>query len=1148
MPPRLIRQALAALAVAWLAFPGNAHAGCSPYIGAATLNEFYHDNQSPLNAKNYFVEAKLLDSALDSSTYGAWSLLICSKYGPDNSYDNKTKTYTLSRCITGSSAIATAYADTSLDSDLLLANALGDQSWLVLNQSLFPAGYVDNTDGSAHGMEVFLLDENDDIIDYTQVAGYSVHAGDLNATSCNYLYDNTYPGNNTFHMQRLPDGTGCWPEDPPLTGDNTVSGTPISCIGATPPTGGSTEPTEATPNTESPTTGSYPYLAINDVTVLPGGIATFTVSIAGVIEVTSSGGDLLYTYDSSTHSFTSDIIFEYWTLDGSATTADGDYLGVSASSRSITAGSSSVSIAVNTNSSGGVGEYFNAIIGQSSADTSGAFVIDSTGTATFIAPSFDHYSISHSTQGVTCEAEAVTITAHDAGHNAVAPAAFTRIVLSTTPTADGWSLKTGNNPGSFNDLGGGSAEYILDGSEHTVEFWLRRSSPTTSPHLDIDVSDGSYSDPDGDPGEDPALAFVDSALRFYAGGVAESIARQIGGKSSHLAPGDQQLSLRAVQTNTDTGACEARLSGTQTVQLAYECIEPATCASSSALTLSALDSDGATVLGSYALSDNPAAAVSTYQDLSLKFDATGTAYFRIAYQDSGRLRLHARQALPSASPDPAATLSGASNVFAVVPFALDIDFYLASDGDADNYDMLADDWADDGLLNNSTGSQIATAADADGSKFTTAGSDFSLQYSAVLWQAGDDLDNDGLPDAGARLTDNAIAAAFGSESTSQTLDLGYSLVEPAGGDLGTLTSTVITVGGGASSFSAGQAAATLNWSEVGIIDINASLSDYLGSGADVNGLAANTGRFVPAAFDVAIAPGALANTHTGGATDFTYIGESFGYASDPQLTIRALNSQGAALTNYTGALVKLSSDEISLSYPSTDATTLGTNASPIGVTPSIGTRSLIDNGDGSLSLTLSGDSFVFDMSYAEIAPFNSDLPLTLNGINESTDSVSYSGPTNFTPLANYNRRGRARLSAAFGEDSPGATAHPIFLTEYFDGSAYIANADDVSSSIDDSLISCSSSSALACNGALDGSDDDLSITPATLRHGEAFTITNDTGEKGTVTLSLDLSALGHLQYDWDGDGSLDSAYTTPLSFGLYRGDGRFLYWREVEAP
>ncbi|NNE62643.1 MAG: hypothetical protein HKN34_01045, partial [Gammaproteobacteria bacterium] len=100
-------------------------------------------------------------------------------------------------------------------------------------------------------------------------------------------------------------------------------------------------------------------------------------------------------------------------------------------------------------------------------------------------PALDHYAISHAGTGVTCEAESVSIIAHDSLHNAVAPSSSTTIALSTTVANDGWALKTGS--GIFTPPN----QYTFDGNETAVEFWLTK---LTAAIIDIDVSDGTATD------------------------------------------------------------------------------------------------------------------------------------------------------------------------------------------------------------------------------------------------------------------------------------------------------------------------------------------------------------------------------------------------------------------------------------------------------------------------------------------------------------------------------------------------------------------------------------------------------------------------------------------------------------------------------
>ena len=153
------------------------------------------------------------------------------------------------------------------------------------------------------------------------------------------------------------------------------------------------------------------------------------------------------------------------------------------------------------------------------------------------APAVDHYSITHSGLGVTCEVELVTITAHDSADVAIAPSSSTTITLLTSIANDGWSLRTGN--GTFTP----PDQYTFDGTETSVEFWLSKTTSTLAPHIDIDISDGTATDLDDGGVEDASLEFRDLGLRFYANGVQNNIATQIAGKTSSQAPNNQVLPL-----------------------------------------------------------------------------------------------------------------------------------------------------------------------------------------------------------------------------------------------------------------------------------------------------------------------------------------------------------------------------------------------------------------------------------------------------------------------------------------------------------------------------------------------------------------------------------------------------------------------------
>ena len=129
-----------------------------------------------------------------------------------------------------------------------------------------------------------------------------------------------------------------------------------------------------------------------------------------------------------------------------------------------------------------------------------------------------------------------------------------------------------------------SSPVTISAGSSSATFYLSQSTPLSS--IDIDVTDGTATDPDDGGSDDPPIDFVDTAFRFYANGSnvdSTPIGTQIAGKSSATAPDSQTLTLRAVQTNSDTGACTTALTGTQAVNIAYECDDPSNCSGSDLL-------------------------------------------------------------------------------------------------------------------------------------------------------------------------------------------------------------------------------------------------------------------------------------------------------------------------------------------------------------------------------------------------------------------------------------------------------------------------------------------------------------------------------------------------------------------------------------
>lgn len=426
-----------------------------------------------------------------------------------------------------------------------------------------------------------------------------------------------------------------------------------------------------------------------------------------------------------------------------------------------------------------------------------------------------------------------------------------------------------------------------------------------------------------------------------------------------------------------------------------------------------------------------------------------------------------------------------------------------------------------------------------------------MTITSVLWQAADDTDNDGNPDTGANLTNNSPTLNFGQESASNNLTINSALDAsmPGGSAAGTFTSTGVTAGSGATDFSAGVAPSTLNWNEVGIIDITANLANYLGSGDTVPGTAANVGRFVPANFTVAVSNnGSFTNTHTGGTTPFTYLGQSFGYTANPTFTITAVNSGGGTTSNYTDAFNYLGLGEITLNYPTTDGTTNGTDSNPLAVTSTEGTHTLTDNADGTISLILgdtAADGFAYSRTFGMVAPFAPDLDIDLAAINETNDGATYGGTATVTPTANLQRFGRAILTDVYGATK--STLAMPFSTEFYNGAAdqWRPNTDDIATAITVNGGVNLDCSLVGFTCSIDGSAADLQATGAGITPGGTITLTPTVSITGEVPINL--TTPNWLTFDWNNDGDLtdpEDFASASATFGIFRGDDRFYYWRE----
>ena len=340
-----------------------------------------------------------------------------------------------------------------------------------------------------------------------------------------------------------------------------------------------------------------------------------------------------------------------------------------------------------------------------------------------------------------------------------------------------------------------------------------------------------------------SCATIFSSAGFIIAAAANGAATTLPTQTAGTASGT--FYLRAVKTSTTTKACEAALSGANSVNWALQCNNPSTCSTGTGSSLMALNGGSPT-----SLPGNPNAGVTGSTAVAMTFDANGNAPFSFTFGDVGSIRLWASKIVN------AAPLSGSSNAFVSRPAGLLIS-------------ALAQTAAPQ-LIN-------PAAASASDAVFVKAGESFSASVTATT-------------------STGAAAPNFGKESPAEAVLLTPLLALPAGGQVGTLANASITGG------SFGNGVATVNnlaWDEVGILKLMASIADgdYLGSGPLTGAASGNIGRFVPDHLAITAGTPVAACSNA-----FSYFGQD-GFSTP--FTLRAENSANTVTRNYIGSFARL---------------------------------------------------------------------------------------------------------------------------------------------------------------------------------------------------------------------------------------------------
>lgn len=698
----------------------------------------------------------------------------------------------------------------------------------------------------------------------------------------------------------------------------------------------------------------------------------------------------------------------------------------------------------------------------------------------------DHFEINHDGQGLTCEAEQITIKAcADASCSTLYTDEIV-VKLSINATVD-------------------QTVTITDGSASTNFVYTTAETATLSLDQTYECKDGASTSCN--------VVFADTGFRFFSNTEGIVIPTQLSGKPSNIGFNASNLIIQAIKKSPDTGACQAAFIDATAIDMAATCVEPIACAGSK-VAISYLDTttDIPTL-------DN--GSLLTYSPVALNFgdNPVSSAGFVFNYPDAGKVQLHARYNIPDKDGNPSGNyMLGSSNPFVVRPFGFKLDF--SQDGNGANA------FAENALL----------APDASKSVFKKAGEAFTLTATAMQWLSNQDDDGNGVPDDFTILNNsNLVAGNFADE----TLIVTANLLAPSGGN-----NPALEPPNPINSFANSLVSNNYKYHEVGIIELSANLNgDYLLSGDNIQGRITNVGRFIPNHFEL-----------TDSAVDDAC--NNFTYMDEPKLKftylVTAKNSQGDTTVNYipdsepsknfVHSVVTLvaenNNDGIDLSARLIDfqgawATGIYSNEKETVLDEDLGKFTRGSDVDGP-----------YDNLFLGIKLTDNDgsllLDLDMNAVIKDTDCEIENNCTakKLSPTESKVRFGRWFIENTFG---PETSDLPVPMAiQYYDGNNFVTNTLDSCTAFD----------------AINLTIEDINLNPGTTSASGSGSFISGTTRRvilsapgtpyqGAVPVSYTIQSMPWFLYDWNGEGNFDQNPTAVATFGLFRGNDRIIYQREV---
>lgn len=431
----------------------------------------------------------------------------------------------------------------------------------------------------------------------------------------------------------------------------------------------------------------------------------------------------------------------------------------------------------------------------------------------------------------------------------------------------------------------------------------------------------------------------------------------------------------------------------------------------------------------------------------------------------------------------------------------------------------------------------------------------TMNVEGVLWEAGDDvLDSDGVPDSGADLSDNALIPNYGNEGFPQAPSL--SLIETwpttAGSTQGALSSGMSSRGNGLYTMS-------FSYSEVGEIQLQATVNGYLGSSENLS-LSTDQQwlRFHPSYLQLnPVASPSLQPSCSSG--NFSYLGQTLGYNVQPAFELRAYGVNNVEVNNYK---------ETYFNWTPTQGPALATNSSMTDSNFS-GTPGLVYGATAWSILSNSSNQYGIPTTFSLNHSFDYPKGVSPIGLFTPTPSITWQSSyfvdsdsvclkdnhadadcnsLNFTV-------GAGGSSIRFGRLHPQGTSGPIeddldvvVKAEYWYASTltFVLNELDSCTVVNTSYFDLNG--AIYTGGLDNGETSFVSESGALVGGERTFTILSPgSGNSGSVLfeMELDTNTLQYLMYDWEGTGA-DINPDARATFGVYRGNDRVISWEEIQ--